>query len=121
MVKNKDVAKKAGVSVATVSRVMNKSGYVKEETKKKILAAFDELAAQDSVISYAVKKQMNNIIGVIVPDITNPFFGEVIKGISDVAEENSAGILVCNTEEKLETELKYLELFKTNRIMGLII
>ena len=121
MVKNKDVAKKAGVSVATVSRVMNDTGYVKEETRRKIFAAFDELAKQDKVISHSVKKQMNNIIGVIVPDITNPFFGEVVKGISEVAEEHNVSILVCNTEEKLETELKYLELFKTNKIMGLII
>jgi LacI family transcriptional regulator len=121
MVKNKDVAIKAGVSVATVSRVMNKTGYVKEETRRKILDAFDELVKQDGFINHAITHQKNDIIGVVIPDISNPFFGEVIKGISEVAEKNSASLLVCNTEENMDIELKYLELFKTNRIRGLII
>jgi len=121
MIKNKDIAAKAGVSVATVSRVVNNIGYVKEETKKKVFAAFDDLAKKDKIISHSIAKQKNNIIGVIIPDIANPFFGEVIKGISAVAEKHSASLLVCNTDEKLETELKYLELFKTNKIIGLII
>lgn len=121
MIKNKDIAKMAGVSVATVSRVMNHTGYVKEETKRKVYAAFDELASKDSLISHSITHQKPNTIGVIVPDIANPFFGEVIKGISDVAEEYSVSLLFCNTDEKLEKELKYLELFKTNKIIGLII
>ena len=87
MVKNKDVAKKAGVSVATVSRVMNDSGYVKEETKKRVLAAFNELAAQDSVISYAVQKQMDHIIGVEVEDTTKPIFSDDANAISENIEQ----------------------------------
>lgn len=121
MIKNKDIAAKAGVSVATVSRVINKTGYVKEETKRKVFAAFDELASKDKIITHSLMNQKNKIIGVIIPDISNPFFGEVIKGISAIAEKHSTSLLVCNTDERLETELKYLELFKTNKIIGLII
>jgi len=114
VIKNKDVARRAGVSVATVSRVMNQSGYVKAETKELVLKAFNELANKDKIIGQSISKIKNNIIGVVIPDISNPFFGEVIKGISSVADKFSASLLVCNTEELLEKELKYLHIFKTN-------
>ena len=90
MVKNKDVAKKAGVSVATVSRVMNGSGYVKEDTKRRVLEAFNALAKQDSVISYAVKKQMDNVIGVDVKETTKPIFSNESKDISEMRERQSS-------------------------------
>ncbi len=121
MIKNKDIAAKSKVSVATVSRVMNQSGYVKEETKKKVLKAFNELVNQDRILKKTIANNKTNIIGVIIPDISNPFFGEVIKGISDIADRHNASLLVCNTEEKLEKELKYLEVFKSHNVMGLII
>lgn len=121
MVKNKDVAVRAGVSVATVSRVMNQSGYVKEETRNIVLTAFNELAGKDKIIGQSMSNRKTNIIGVVIPDISNPFFGEVIKGISSVADNFSTSLLVCNTEEQIEKELRYLEMFKTHNIMGLII
>lgn len=121
MIKNKDVAIKAGVSVATVSRVMNDSGYVKAETKKIVFKAFDELANQNRILVHSIKNSKTNIIGVVIPDISNPFFGEVIKGISRIADKMNVSLLVCNTEEEIEKELRYLDLFKTNNIMGLII
>ena len=121
MIKNKDVAVRAGVSVATVSRVMNGSGYVKAETKELVLKVFNELANKDKMLVQSISNRKTNIIGVVIPDISNPFFGEVIKGISSIADEYSASLLVCNTDEQIEKELKYLNLFKTNNIMGLII
>ncbi len=121
MVKNKDVAKRAKVSVATVSRVMNQSGYVSEETKELVLKTFNELANEDSIFSQSISNRKTNIIGVVIPDIANPFFAEVIKGISVVADKHNVSLLVCNTEEQIEKELKYLELFKTNTILGLLI
>ncbi len=121
MVKNKDIAIKSGVSVATVSRVMNQSGYVKKETKALVLKAFNELASEDKMLGQSFSNRKTDIIGIVIPDISNPFFGEVIKGISRVADKHAANLLVCNTEEQLEKELKYLHMFKTNNIMGLII
>ncbi|MCK4551943.1 MAG: LacI family DNA-binding transcriptional regulator [Tenericutes bacterium] len=121
MVKNKDIAIEAGVSVATVSRVMNQSGYVKDETKNKVLEAFKALANKDKMFGQSILNRKIKIIGVVIPDISNPFFGEVIKGISRIADKYSASLLVCNTEELLEKELRYLDLFKTNNIVGLII
>lgn len=121
MVKNKDIAKRAGVSVATVSRVMNQSGYVKEETKQLILKAFNGLVNEDKIISKSISTNKPNIIGVVVPDISNPFFGDVIKGISDIADKHNISLLVGNTEEKIDKEIKYLDIFKEHNIMGLII
>ncbi|QVK20390.1 LacI family DNA-binding transcriptional regulator [Mycoplasmatota bacterium] len=121
MVKNKDIAVRAGVSVATVSRVMNQSGYVKEETRKIVLKAFNELVKDDKLLGQSMANKKNNIIGVVIPDISNPFFGDVIKGISSVADSHSASLLVCNTDEQLEKELKYLDVFNSHNIMGLII
>lgn len=121
MVKNKDIALKAGVSVATVSRVMNKSGYVKQETKELVIKAFSELANKDKIWGESIVTRPTNIIGVVIPDISNPFFGEVIKGISRVADQHSVSLLLCNTEEQIEKELMYLEMFKTNKVLGLII
>jgi len=116
MIKNKDIALRSGVSVATVSRVMNQSGYVKEETKDLVLKAFNELVNEDQLLVQTVSNGKTNLIGVIVPDISNPFFGEVIKGISSIAEKHTANLLLCNTEEQLDKEIRYLELFKTNNI-----
>ena len=121
MIKNKDIALRSGVSVATVSRVMNQSGYVKEETKDLVLKTFNELVNEDQLLVQTVSNGKTNLIGVIVPDISNPFFGEVIKGISSIAEKHTANLLLCNTEEQLDKEIRYLELFKTNNIKGLII
>ncbi len=121
MIKNKDIAIKAGVSVATVSRVVNENGYVKEETKNLVLKAFNQLANEDQLFVQSVSNGKTKTIGVVIPDISNPFFGEVIKGISNVADQHSASLLVCNTEEQMEKELRYLDLFKTSGIMGLII
>ena len=81
-----DIAKKAGVSSATVSRVLNDSGYVKQSTREKIEAAIKEMNFTPSAIARSLSKNETNTIGVIVPDITNSYFGEVIKGISEVAE-----------------------------------
>jgi len=121
VIKNKDIAIRSGVSVATVSRVMNQSGYVKDETKDLVLKAFNELVNDDQLLVQSIANGKTNLIGVVVPDISNPFFGEVIKGISSIADQHSASLLVCNTEEQLDKEIKYLELFKTNNIKGLII
>ena len=121
MVKNKDIAIKAGVSVATVSRVINQSGYVKKETKDHVMKAYASLAKKDSVFGKSSMLEDTNIIGVVIPDISNPFFGEVIKGISKIADQHNASLLVCNTEEKIDKELRYLEMFKTNKVKGVII
>lgn len=115
-----DIAKRAKVSAATVSRVLNNSGYVKEDTKVRILAAIKEMNYTPSAIARSLSKSETNTIGVIVPDITNTYFGEIIKGISDIAEKNNLNMILFNTDNCLDREIRALKLLKEQRIKGII-
>lgn len=115
-----DIAKRAKVSPATVSRVLNDSGYVKDDTRHRILAAIKEMNYTPSAIARSLSKSETNTIGVIVPDITNTYFGEIIKGISEIAERNNLNIILFNTENYLDKEIRALNLLKEQRIKGII-
>lgn len=115
-----DIAKKARVSLATVSRVLNNSGYVKEETRHRILAAIKEMNYTPSAIARSLSKNENNTIGIIVPDITNTYFGEIIKGVSEIAEKENLNIILFNTDNYLEKEIRAINLLKEQRIKGII-
>ncbi len=116
-----DIAKQANVSQTTVSRVLNNSGYVKDETRKKVLKVMKDLNYSPSAIARSLSTKKTNIIGVIVPDIKNPFFGDAIKGISDVADKHNFNIILCDADENIEKEIKAIKLLKEQRIEGIII
>lgn len=115
-----DIAKKAQVSLTTVSRVLNNSGYVKKETRNRVLNAIEELNYTPSAIARNLSKKVSNTIGVIVPDITNSYFGEIIKGISEEAEKLDLNIVLFNTDDNLDKELKALKVAKEQRLKGII-
>lgn len=115
-----DIAKEANVSCATVSRFLNKSGYVKEETRERIDKAIKEMNYTPSAIARSLSKNETNTIGIIVPDITNSYFGEIIKGISIVAEKHNLNIILFNTNNYLEKEIKALNVLREQRIKGII-
>lgn len=115
-----DVAKKSGVSLATVSRVLNNSGYVKDETRERVLNVIKDTNYSPSAIARSLSKNRTNTIGVIVPDITNSYFGEIIKGISEVAEVSDLNIILFNTDNNIEKEIKALDALKSQRIRGAI-
>lgn len=115
-----DIAKRAKVSPATVSRVLNSSGYVKEDTKQRILTAIKEMNYTPSAIARSLSKSETNTIGIIVPDITNTYFGEIIKGVSEIAEKSNLNIILFNTDNYLEKEIRAINLLKEQRIKGII-
>jgi len=117
----RDIARAAGVSSTTVSRVLNGSGYVKDETKALVLKVIKEFNYTPSAVARSLSKSETNTIGVIVPDIENPFFGEVIKGISSLADERNLNIILCDTNEKVSKEIKFLNMLKEQRISGIIV
>ena len=117
----KDIAEKSGVSLATVSRVLNNSGYVKQETREIIEKTISELNYTPSAVARSLSKSETNTIGVVVPDINNPFFGEVIKGIATIADNENLNIILCDTDEDINKEYKSLEMLKQQRIEGIII
>jgi len=116
-----DVAQHAGVSLSTVSRVINNSGYVKQETRDKIQNAIDALNYIPSSAARNLSKNESNNIAVVIPDITNPFFSEVIKGITKELDKTDFDLIFYNTNENIQKELHALQAIIKNRVRGLII
>jgi len=117
----RDVARRAGVSVATVSRVVNHSAHkVSEETRRRVLEAIEELGYQPNDVARGLKKRTSHTIGLIVPDISNPFYPAIARGIEDVANAHGYAVVLCNTYEDLAKEREYLSLLRRRWADGLI-
>ena len=117
----KDIANRADVSTATVSRALNDSGYVGIKTKERIRNIAKELNYVPNAMARSLSKSESSVIGVVVPEITNPFFGEVIKGITSMADKNNLSIILYSTDEIVQKELRCLQLLKEQRVKGLIL
>ena len=117
----KDVAKRAGVSVATVSYVINGTRNVAPETAARVRAAMEELSYHPNAVAQSLRTRTTHVIGAVISDISNPFFATLIRGAEDCARENGYSLLICNTSEKLENELVYLQLLSRKRVDGMII
>ncbi|OOM74936.1 LacI family DNA-binding transcriptional regulator [Clostridium sp. BL-8] len=116
-----DVAKKANVSVATVSRVMNGNYPVKEETKKRVLEVIEELKFIPNMQARELTRQKSSTIGVVVPSINNMFFPEVINGIQNILKLNSQSlVLVCSENDKKEEQTCINNLLSRN-VSGIIV
>jgi len=120
-VKIKDVARRAGVSVTTVSRVLNQEKYVSEALKQKVIGAIDELGYAPSHIARSLVRQKTNLLGVIVPDLTSSFYSTILSSIEETASANGYSLLVCNIVEDTDKELRYLNVFHEMRVDGIII
>ncbi|NMD69800.1 LacI family transcriptional regulator [Bacillus sp. DNRA2] len=116
----RDVAKRAGVSVATVSRALNDNGYVHEETRKLINQAIQELNYQPNEVARSLYKKKSMLIGLLLPDIRNPFFPELARGVEDTMQEHGLRLIIGNADEKPEKEIDYIQTFKQNNVIGLI-
>ncbi|MHB1393674.1 MAG: LacI family DNA-binding transcriptional regulator [Clostridia bacterium] len=117
-----DVAKLAGVSISTVSRVISKSDYpISEKTRRKVLKAAEELHYLPNIAAQQLKKEFNNIIGLMVRDISDPYFGEIAKGVTERASELGYLSFVCNTGRSPEREVEYHEVLWQYRVKGIIL
>jgi len=117
----REVAQAARVSVATVSRVVSGSSHpVRPDTRSRVLAAVARLRYQPNLVARGLKKRVTRTIGLIVPDISNPFFPAIARGIEDVASRAGLGVLLCNTYEDLVKERTYLNLLDNRMVDGLI-
>lgn len=115
-----DVAEKAGVSVATVSRVMNNSERVLESTRAKVLKVMTELDYKPNHLGRNLRKMKTNTILVLLPSISNPFYSGVVKGIEDVAKSELYNVLLCNTDSSYEREASYIHLLENRTADGVI-
>lgn len=117
----RDVAKKAGVSVATVSRFLNSTGYVSQEAAAAVSAAVAELKYELNPVARSLNTKQSNLIGLILPDITNPFFPELARAVEDIALTYGYTVVLCNSDEKPEKEKNYIETLKKKYIAGFIV
>jgi LacI family transcriptional regulator len=116
----KEVAKEAGVSVATVSRVLNANGYVHEDTRKAVDAAIKKLDYRPNEIARSLYNRKSKLIGLVVSDITNPFFPELARGVEDFLQEQGYRLIIGNSDEKRDKEINYIETFIQHNVIGMI-
>ncbi len=117
----REVAQAAGVSVATVSRVVSGSSHhVRPDTRRRVMGAVARLRYQPNLVARGLKKRVTHTVGLIVPDISNPFFPAIARGIEDVANRAGFGVLLCNTYEDLAKERAYLNLLDKRMVDGMI-
>jgi len=122
MVTIEDVAKRAGVSKSSVSRVLNGNlKYMSEEMKQKILTAVEELNYTPNSIAQSLKKKKSQVIGIILADITNPLWSEVLKGIQDECRKNGYGLMVSSSNEDSTIESQNVQIFRSRQVDGLIV
>lgn len=115
-----DVAKIAGVSPSTISRVMNTPDIVAEDTRQKVINAVKELAYIPNMMAASMPRRRTNSIGLIIPDITNIFFSNLVRGVQDVCENYGCSVLVVNSDDSQEKEGRYLKLLYSRRVDGVI-
>jgi DNA-binding LacI/PurR family transcriptional regulator len=116
-----DVAEKAGVSIATVSKVINNTGRISEKTRKKVQEIMEQLHYEPSMVASALTSKRTGTIGLLVPDIANPFFAEVARSFEDYAQKLGFGLVICSTDGKDEKARLYLSLLMRKQVDGLII
>lgn len=117
----KDVAELAGVSTATVSHVLNDSKYVGDALKQKVLDAVEELNYVPNSLAKSLRMRESKLIGLMISDISNPFFSLVVRGIEDGLAKNDYNVLLCNTDNTYATEMEYLKVLLSRRIDGLVV
>ena len=115
-----DVAELAGVSKATVSHVINETRFVEEATKERVSSAIRTLGYRPNVAARSLTTRRTRIIGLIVSDITNTFFAELMRGIEDVLIANGYSLMLCNTNEVLEREEYYIDILLRQGVDGII-
>src|SRR5258708_35824317 len=121
MANMKDIARIAGVSLGTVSNVLNDSAGVREPLRQRVLQAVQSVGCQPSQLARALRRDNTNMIGMIIPDITNPFFPAVVRGAEDVAFSNGYRLILCNTDNDHSKELVHLNELRTYLPSGLIV
>ena len=116
-----DVARVAGVSPITVSRVLNHSGYASEETRSRVEAAVAELGYVPNTLARGLRSKRTNTLALVMTDITNPFFTLIARGVEDTASNAGYTVIFCNTDESEAEEKKYLNILVQKQVDGILL
>jgi DNA-binding LacI/PurR family transcriptional regulator len=115
------VAELAKVSISTVSRVLNSSGYVSDATRTRVLAITKELGFRQNSIARSLRSKNSSFVGLLVPDITNEFFASLARAIEQNLHHLGFSLFLCNTMEDPEAESRYIESLLRNQVMGIVL
>lgn len=115
-----DVAREAGVSMATVSRVVNNNPNVKPATRKKVYEAIERLGYRPNAVARGLASKKTTTVGVVIPDISNAIFAEVARGIEDIANMYHYNIILCNADKKKEKEIRVINTLLEKQVDGLL-
>src|SRR5580693_10127729 len=116
-----DVAREAQVSVFTVSAVINKKDHVGAARKRRVEAAIQKLNYRLNSLAQSLASERTHTIGIVVPDISNPFFPLVVRGAEDAAQKHGYNILLCDSDDRLEREEECLEVLLAKRVDGILL
>src|SRR5260370_23459560 len=116
-----DVARRAGVSTSTVSHVVNRTRFVSDELRERVLAAMRELDFTPNAAARMLTLKRSHTIGLIVSDIRNPFFASVARGVEDVAQERGYTLVLCNSDDSAERETACLNALETRAVDGVLL
>ncbi len=117
----KDVAARAGISYTTVSHVVNGTRPVSDPVRSKVEAAIAELGYVPSGVARSLRVRATGTLGLLVPNASNPYFAELARGIEDHAERNGYSVILCNSDDDTDKQLRYLRVLLERRIDGLIV
>ena len=117
----KDVAQLAGVAPITVSRVINDSGYVSDETRRRVEAAIAELGYVPNRVARSLRSKQTHTLALILTDITNPFWTTVARGVEDVASADGFNVILCNTDESEPKENSYVRVLLQKQVDGFVL
>lgn len=115
-----DIAKKAGVSLATVSLALNGSNKVNKDTKNRIKKIAEELNYVPNARARALVKKSTKTIGLVIPEVVNPFFAELAQSIKDYVRSQDFNVILCSTDYQSEEELRYINMFRSGQVDGAI-
>lgn len=121
MVTIRDVAERAGVSVATVSRVINKKGKISKETQAIVEQAIKELSYTPNMVARGLSSRRSYAVALIVPTITNPFFPEIARAVEDTARSKGYNVFLCNTDDRRDRLIDYIQSLSKQYVDGFII
>jgi LacI family transcriptional regulator len=117
----RDVARRAGVAPTTVSRVINNSGYVSQRTRERVEAAVVDLGYVPNTLARSLRFKKTNTLALVLPDITNPFWTTVARGVEDAASDRGFNVILCNTDESEAEQEKYLTILLQKQIDGFVL
>lgn len=117
----RDVAKRAGLAPITVSRVINNSGYVSVETRRRVNQAIEELGYVPNRLARSLRLKRTHTLALVITDVTNSFWTTVARGVKDAANSAEFSVVLCNTDESEEKQERYLDVLLEKQVDGIVI